>query len=300
MTHLLKRYFSFFGKASRQQYGLRTLVFVISTFLLLLLVKAFSLDRWGFLFALVWFPVWMLALSATGVRRCREVGINPYWVCLWLFPIVGSVFYIVLGCLKPDDGVRITRPTPKTRQGLVHYLSVFGYATRQEYWCIAIPINLALNIAFNLAFRVLYFLLAFLLGFFFGEESVSGNNLSFAILSFSIAATYFFSISWISAAAIVRRCRDTALSLWWSSVLVIPVCLLPIAIILFVTLFQDKQQSVAEKIVVKMTISHNMTAVIVLLSVLFLAASVALGCLTSQELKNKELESKELANKEKA
>ena len=115
MTHLLKRYFSFFGKASRQQYWWRTLAFLIGSTLLIVLFKKTSLGGWEGLFGIVWFPAWMLALSATGVRRCRDVGINPHWVWLWLYLGVGNIFYIVLGCLKSDDGVKIARPKPKSR-----------------------------------------------------------------------------------------------------------------------------------------------------------------------------------------
>ena len=270
-----------------------------------------SLGSGGTLFAIVWFCAWLLVLIATGARRCRDVGINPHWVWLWLFPFVGNIFYIVLFFLEPDDGVRIARPTPKTRiakprmakKGLVRYISVFGYATRQEYWCILLPVGIALTAASSIFFLVISFLFSFFEGY-----------LLFDILYFSLFTASGWAVAWLCTATVVRRCRDAALDLRWSIVYLIPLWLIEIAFIPLAPMSSEQQTAMIEKFLMPLTQNFDATTfsmtttstitIILLLCIFFVfflllvaifASYIVFGCLTS-----KELESKELANKEKA
>ena len=293
----MPQFFSFQGTASRQQYWWYTLAFLVSSVIFLLLLKIPSLGIWEFLIGVVWFAGWLCALISIGVRRCRDAGIHPHWPWLWLVPLAGSVFYIALGCLKPDDGTRIARPLPK--QGLARYLSIFGYATRQEYWCIMLPVASAISIVSILVVYLIALLISLLLPSF-SEEFLGEKDLLAHIFRFAISTTTLLVTSWLSTAVIVRRCRDAALDLKWSLVSVIPIWLFVIVIIPLDTMSEGELDLMAAKITAQLTQYLTPPSVIppisillsllffVFICVVFIVADIVFGCLTSKEGRGKE------------
>jgi uncharacterized membrane protein YhaH (DUF805 family) len=104
MTH----YFNFKGVAKRQEYWAVILILFAVTFvasavlqgLMFTGVTGLYLGVIGII-ALVIAGIW--AQFATGARRCRDAGISPWWVLLFLLPYVNFVFMIVIGCLKTNQ-----------------------------------------------------------------------------------------------------------------------------------------------------------------------------------------------------
>ena len=280
MEKLLQRYLSFQGKCSRQQYWLRTLVFLVGSFLLVFLLKSFPSDS-NVLWGMVWFLVWLYVISTTGARRCQDAGINPHWVFLWLLPPFGNIFYIALGCLEPDDGTRIIRPLPK--KGLVRYLSIDGYATRQEYWCITMPVTFA--------FISVLAMFAYLISLLFSPLlSNSASKILDYILSFSVWGVGGVTASWLTTAVTLRRCRDAALNLKWALGLLIPLWLTQIATLPFVALPLKQQMFTAQASFLQSIQNlglHNaaplLAGIVSLLLVFFTVACIIFGCLKSKE-----------------
>ena len=288
----MPQFLSFQGTASRQQYWWYTLAFLVSSAVFLLfLLKILSLGIWGFLIGFVWFAGWLYALGSIGARRCRDVGIKPHWPWLWLIPLAGNIFYIVLGCLQPDDGTRIARPLPK--QGLARYLSIFGYATRQEYWCIMLPVTMAINIASILVVYLIALLLSLLLPSS-SEELLSGNDLLAYIFRLAVATTTLPAISWLGTAVTVRRCRDAAINLKWSLILVIPLWLSLIVVIPLNTMSEGEQNLLIVTLGVQLAQSlQSLTLLIailfttLLLFVVITVVYIVFGYLTSKEERRK-------------
>jgi len=113
------KYFSFEGKASRQEYwGVVAIVligfFFLSITLGINLVMTSSAQGYGglglsFVVFLAGFGILSWVDIATTARRCRDAGISPWWtltiipanLILWL----GIVLMIVFGVLPPNDSV---------------------------------------------------------------------------------------------------------------------------------------------------------------------------------------------------
>jgi uncharacterized membrane protein YhaH (DUF805 family) len=102
-----KKYLEFVGKATRSEYWavyLLTWVFVIIATLLFFLLSlsgpigillgAVVMLATGFLLA------WLMV--ATAVRRCRDAGINPWFVLSFIIPYVNFIVFIVFGCLASE------------------------------------------------------------------------------------------------------------------------------------------------------------------------------------------------------
>ena len=102
----MKKYFNFYGAASRQQYWavfvILTLISVVGSVPLFLTaslgVAGFVLLSLGFLLLVTW------CFLATSARRCRDAGISPWWSLLYFIPYANVVFIIVAGILKTKPG----------------------------------------------------------------------------------------------------------------------------------------------------------------------------------------------------
>jgi uncharacterized membrane protein YhaH (DUF805 family) len=102
-----RKYLEFTGKATRSEYWaiyLITWLFVmVATFLFFILSLSGPI---GMLLGAVvmlatgFFLTWLMA--ATAARRCRDAGINPWFVLSFIIPYVNFIVFIVFGCLASE------------------------------------------------------------------------------------------------------------------------------------------------------------------------------------------------------
>jgi uncharacterized membrane protein YhaH (DUF805 family) len=102
-----KKYLEFTGKATRSEYWaiyLITWLFVIvATFLFFILSLSGPI---GMLLGAVvmlatgFFLTWLMV--ATAARRCRDAGINPWFVLSFIIPYINFIVFIVFGCLSSE------------------------------------------------------------------------------------------------------------------------------------------------------------------------------------------------------
>ena len=119
----MEKYFKFDGVATRSEYWG---VMIIATLLAFVfaLFGGFALGFGGsagsvlgtifgglVLLATIVASVWVSI--ATGVRRCRDAGINVWWTAGVYVPYIGWIVAIVIGCLKTETPVAIA-VTPDT------------------------------------------------------------------------------------------------------------------------------------------------------------------------------------------
>lgn len=104
----VKPYFSFQGKSTRSEYWAVNLISYFSLMVIALLSALFIMSG---VFGIVSGFILLIAGSVTlawlvfsvTVRRCRDIGINPWFTLALLIPYVAIVPFIVFGCLKSED-----------------------------------------------------------------------------------------------------------------------------------------------------------------------------------------------------
>jgi uncharacterized membrane protein YhaH (DUF805 family) len=102
----MKKYFNFYGAASRQQHWavfvILTLISIVGSVPLFLTaslgIAVFVPFSLGFLLFVTW------CFLATSARRCRDAGFSPWWSLLYFIPYANVVFIIVAGVLKTKPG----------------------------------------------------------------------------------------------------------------------------------------------------------------------------------------------------
>jgi uncharacterized membrane protein YhaH (DUF805 family) len=92
----LKLAFSFNGIAARSEYWAMLLLTFISTVIALLLLENTPFLALVLFVFIAWYSI------STTVRRIRDAGLNMLWVIAVFVPYVGTIFSIVLGCLKSE------------------------------------------------------------------------------------------------------------------------------------------------------------------------------------------------------
>jgi uncharacterized membrane protein YhaH (DUF805 family) len=102
-----RKYLEFTGRATRSEYWaiyLITWLFVmVATFLFFILSLSGPI---GMLLGAVvmlatgFFLTWLMA--ATAARRCRDAGINPWFVLSFIIPYINFIVFIVFGCLSSE------------------------------------------------------------------------------------------------------------------------------------------------------------------------------------------------------
>lgn len=107
MDKLLK-YFSFSGTATRSEFWgvlfiTTALIFTVSFVFGFAVALQATLLGAASLVALVMVALASIWLCfATTARRCRDAGISPWWTLATIIPYVGTIVFIVLGCIKTD------------------------------------------------------------------------------------------------------------------------------------------------------------------------------------------------------
>ena len=107
----MEQYFKFDGSSTRSEFWAVTIVNGVCTFILGLFGAILAFSELGVVAAIVGGAVLVatfiasLWLSvATTMRRCRNAGINTWWTLASFVPYIGWIVYIVIGCLKTDEG----------------------------------------------------------------------------------------------------------------------------------------------------------------------------------------------------
>ena len=106
------QYFKFDGTATRSEYWGINLLAGISAFILITIGAIIAGTNstigigFGFLLIIVALIAAFWITIATAVRRCKNAGINPWWAAATIVPYLGTIVFIVLGCLKTDEGTK--------------------------------------------------------------------------------------------------------------------------------------------------------------------------------------------------
>lgn len=105
----MEKYFKFDGSATRSEYWAVNIVGGICTFILALFGAIFAFGEMGVFATVIGGAVLAVTLIgafwlsiATAVRRCKDAGLNPWWTLALIIPYVGTIVFIVFGCLKTD------------------------------------------------------------------------------------------------------------------------------------------------------------------------------------------------------
>ena len=106
MENYLK-YFSLTGRASRSEYWAVNLIGYFSLILTALVSTVLIMS--GFLGTLVG-SILLLAVCigmvwtviTVTVRRCRDIGINPWFTLTLFIPYIAIIPFIVFGCIKSE------------------------------------------------------------------------------------------------------------------------------------------------------------------------------------------------------
>lgn len=108
----MEQYFKFDGTTQRSEFWAVTIINAICAVILVLAALAIMSLESTFavalgviaLIATIVASYWLTI--ATTIRRCRDAGINPWWTLAIVIPYVGTIVFIVLGCLKTDEGTK--------------------------------------------------------------------------------------------------------------------------------------------------------------------------------------------------
>jgi uncharacterized membrane protein YhaH (DUF805 family) len=110
----LKKYFSFEGKSTRSEYwAINLCSYVILLFVGLITALVIMSGIFGAISGVLLILgtcvllAW-LVFSVT-VRRCRDIGISPWFTLALLIPYIAIIPFIVFGCLKSE--VKIEQST---------------------------------------------------------------------------------------------------------------------------------------------------------------------------------------------
>ena len=106
----MEKYFKFDGSVARSEFwGINIIVGILASFLAVVGVVLLgtstgsigltlgSILLFGALIVAAWISL------ATAVKRCRNAGLNVWWAAATCIPYIGSIVFIVLGCLKTDN-----------------------------------------------------------------------------------------------------------------------------------------------------------------------------------------------------
>lgn len=115
---ILKHYADFKGKATRKQYWLYILFYLVIVIAMSCADRLLEIDfqvyeeslGYGWLFTLVSLVLWIPSLAIT-MRRLHDIGKSGWWILVALIPIVGIFWLLFLLCKK---GNTVNPPIPLT------------------------------------------------------------------------------------------------------------------------------------------------------------------------------------------
>ena len=112
---MTKKYAQFSGRAPRKEYWLFVLTFYVLFFLLAFIDGAIGM--WvgeiniGLLSSIFGIAL-LLPFLATSVRRLHDTNRSGWWYFIVLIPIIGTIWILILFCLKGTDGENRFGPNP--------------------------------------------------------------------------------------------------------------------------------------------------------------------------------------------
>lgn len=101
-------YFNFQGKSTRSEYwAVNLFCYVILLLSALVSILSMMSGVLGVIFGIVFMLGSAIALTwlvfAVTVRRCRDIGISPWFTLSLLIPYIAVIPFIVFGCLKSEE-----------------------------------------------------------------------------------------------------------------------------------------------------------------------------------------------------
>jgi len=107
---ITKKYLTFSGRATRREYWL-FLLFTIVVFICLSYID-YSLGTLkerddGFVigaFSVIFYSVLVLPLISVHIRRLHDINKSGHWWFIWMVPLIGPFWSIILSCLPGTKG----------------------------------------------------------------------------------------------------------------------------------------------------------------------------------------------------
>lgn len=106
----MNKYFSLQGRSTRSQYWAIQLLSIVIGFIwflglgaILLNIDNEAYDVLGGLMIMAGWAVIGWVHLATVVRRCRDIGISPWYTVTIYIPYLGFIPLIIIGCLTSDE-----------------------------------------------------------------------------------------------------------------------------------------------------------------------------------------------------
>lgn len=111
-----KQYADFSGRARRKEYWIFSLInYIIIFFLYILQIVMIESTLW-LIFPIIFFlyavAVFLPGL-AVNIRRLHDIGKSGWWYLIYLIPIIGAIWLIVLMCLDSEPGENQWGENPK-------------------------------------------------------------------------------------------------------------------------------------------------------------------------------------------
>lgn len=102
-----KRYFEFDGVSTRSEYWAINLICYVGLVLSAILSLIFTMSGIlgmvsGIMFMMAACVVLVWLVFSVTIRRCRDIGISPWFTAALLIPYIAFIPFIVFGCLKSE------------------------------------------------------------------------------------------------------------------------------------------------------------------------------------------------------
>ncbi len=111
-TRAFGNYFNFSGRDSRKQYWMFILINVVISLLLQMICGLILGQYIGGIITGLYSLVLLIPSLAILVRRLHDVNKSGFWYFIWLIPIIGWIWLLILLCKKGDETVNRFGPVP--------------------------------------------------------------------------------------------------------------------------------------------------------------------------------------------
>jgi len=110
-----KKYFTFSGRASRSEYWLCVVAYIVLYIVAMILDFSFGLwsEESGIgTFSAILSVALLVPITAVAVRRLHDTNRVGWWYLIIFVPLIGGIALIVMFCLKGTDGDNRFGPNP--------------------------------------------------------------------------------------------------------------------------------------------------------------------------------------------
>jgi len=96
----IRNYFNFSGRVCRLEYWMFILFVAIFLFITIFLDNILGINKngKGGVFELLYSIFIIIPIISISFRRINDVGKSPLWLCVFFFPVIGQIWYIILMC----------------------------------------------------------------------------------------------------------------------------------------------------------------------------------------------------------